>query len=188
VIARAFPGYPTCGLAEPDCHDLVAALRDLLDELHQVVTTLSPEQYARAGEHGGGVGGHVRHSLDHVKTLLASAERECLDYDARARDAAIESDRRAALDLLASLRDRLGALAGLDPQRTLLLATLPASHMTSVTVTTTLGRELAYVISHTIHHNAILALTVRRLGVEPPEHFGWAPSTMRHREQTACAR
>ena len=44
----------------------------------------------------------------------------------------------------------------------------------------TVGRELAYVLSHTIHHNAIIGSMVKALGGVLPERFGYAPSTVRH--------
>ena len=47
---------------------------------------------------------------------------------------------------------------------------------------------MAYVLSHTIHHNAIVAGIVKSLGVTPPETFGYAPSTLRaSRVAQACA-
>jgi uncharacterized damage-inducible protein DinB len=49
-----------------------------------------------------------------------------------------------------------------------------------VVVGTSVGRELAYVLSHTIHHNAIVGAMVKTLGGTPPQRFGYAPSTVRH--------
>jgi hypothetical protein len=44
-------------------------------------------------------------------------------------------------------------------------------------VRSTLGRELAFVASHTIHHFAIVALLLRDMGIGVPARFGYAPST-----------
>lgn len=42
----------------------------------------------------------------------------------------------------------------------------------------TLARELAFVMSHTIHHQAIVALLLEQQGGGvPDERFGYAPST-----------
>jgi uncharacterized damage-inducible protein DinB len=51
-----------------------------------------------------------------------------------------------------------------------------------VEVDTSIGRELAYVLSHTIHHNAIIGAMVKTLGGALPQRFGYAPSTIRHAE------
>jgi uncharacterized damage-inducible protein DinB len=55
-------------------------------------------------------------------------------------------------------------------------------------VETTVGRELAFVLSHTVHHNALIAVMARTLGVPVPDLFGYAPSTIAHLEKAACAR
>jgi len=45
---------------------------------------------------------------------------------------------------------------------------------------TTPERELAFVLSHTIHHHAVLGIMARELGVQAPERFGYAPATITH--------
>jgi hypothetical protein len=44
----------------------------------------------------------------------------------------------------------------------------------------TVGRELQYLLSHTIHHYAIIGSILRAQGREPGPDFGVAPSTLRH--------
>ena len=44
-----------------------------------------------------------------------------------------------------------------------------------------IGRELAYCVGHAIHHYAIIQLISSHLGVEVPEEFGIAPSTLKSR-------
>jgi hypothetical protein len=55
-------------------------------------------------------------------------------------------------------------------------------------VSSTVGRELIYNIEHTIHHLAIVKIALKAIlpSLELPEHFGVAPSTIRHRQE-ACA-
>jgi hypothetical protein len=48
-----------------------------------------------------------------------------------------------------------------------------------------LARELEYLLSHTIHHYALIALALRLQGFEPGEEFGVAPSTLAYWKQTA---
>ena len=57
---------------------------------------------------------------------------------------------------------------------------------TQVTAVTSVGRELAFVMSHTIHHLAVIALLLRDLGIEVPPRFGYAPTTPT-RSATAAA-
>jgi hypothetical protein len=49
------------------------------------------------------------------------------------------------------------------------------------------GRELAFVLSHTVHHNALIAIMAQTLGVPVPARFGYAPSTIAYLEKAECA-
>jgi uncharacterized damage-inducible protein DinB len=55
-------------------------------------------------------------------------------------------------------------------------AQLAADGRTVVT-SSTIGRELAFVISHTIHHSAIINVLLRQRHVSTPTGFGYAAST-----------
>jgi hypothetical protein len=52
------------------------------------------------------------------------------------------------------------------------------------------GRELQYLVAHTVHHFALMAVALRTCGHRLPDEFGVAPSTLRHEESSngACAR
>ena len=45
-------------------------------------------------------------------------------------------------------------------------------------VTSSVGRELAFLASHAVHHFALLAEHLQRHGVPLPAHFGKAPGTV----------
>ena len=45
-----------------------------------------------------------------------------------------------------------------------------------------IGRELGFLLSHTIHHCALIAVMMRLRGLATPPGFGVAPATMRHRD------
>ena len=47
---------------------------------------------------------------------------------------------------------------------------------------TTLGREVAFVLSHTLHHQALIAAHLRATGHDVPDNFGVAPATLQHRD------
>jgi hypothetical protein len=53
---------------------------------------------------------------------------------------------------------------------------------------TSVGRELVFVLSQTAHHNALIGVMAKTLGVPLPEFFGYAPSTIAYLERSACAR
>ena len=70
-----------------------------------------------------------------------------------------------------------------DPER------LPmAREAQTVTLRSTIARELAFVLSHTIHHNATIRGMVIALGLSAPASLGYAPSTLAHMDMCRCVR
>jgi uncharacterized damage-inducible protein DinB len=55
----------------------------------------------------------------------------------------------------------------------------------TVRAATTVGRELAFVINHTVHHSALVAVLLEQAGRVRPARFGLAPTTPL---EVACAR
>ena len=163
-------------------HDQAALfpLADLLTDTARVVAQLAPEEYTDSDVPGisGSIGGHVRHCLDHVRALELGIERGLVDYDARRRDIGIESEREAAALSLLAAASRLQTVPGDALQRMVVVRTLVAREGPVVEAMSSVARELAFVVSHTIHHNAQIALLAHRLGSSRlPRRFGVAPST-----------
>jgi hypothetical protein len=127
------------------------------------------------------VGPHVRHVIEHVEALFAGPRTGVLDYDSRARDRALESDPHLAQQRLLALQQRLGQLsaAQLDaPVQVLGQAGLEGEF--NFRVASSVGRELAFLASHAVHHFALLAAHCREHRIPTPAHFGQAPSTVAH--------
>ena len=165
---------------------IIAVLRQLAD----VIRAMTDEQYRRkpGGVVSSNVGGHVRHCLDHVEALLAGLEEGELSYDHRQRGTEVETNRQAALDVIRLQERQLLALPPHVERRPLRLSAMVSSCLPPTEVETTAGRELAFVLSHTIHHNALIAVMARTLGSPVPDRFGYAPSTIAHLEKAACVR
>jgi len=164
---------------------IVTVLRQLAD----VIRAMTDGQYRTkpVGVVSSNVGGHVRHCLDHVDALLAGVERGELDYDRRKRGTKVETSRTAALDAIGRQEQELRAFPSRSEKRPLRLLAMVSTELPPVEVETTVGRELAFVLSHTVHHNALIAVMARTLGVPIPERFGYAPSTIAHLERALCA-
>jgi uncharacterized damage-inducible protein DinB len=162
----------------------------LLWQLAGVIERLTDNQYTMkpVGIVESSIGGHVRHCLDHVSALLAALGTGEINYDHRARGTPIESDRRAALDEIARLEAQVAELSSAHLHKPIQLSVMMTCGGPSMRVATSVGRELAYVLSHTIHHNALVGTMVKLLGGWLPERFGYAPSTVAHLERLACAR
>ena len=165
---------------------LVGLLRQLAD----VIARLHDAQYTQTpvGAMAGSVGGHVRHCLDHVRLLLVSVKTGHLDYDDRQRNTPVECSRCCALSEIDELVAHLLHLPVDTMDRPVRLRALLNSTDEPVEVETSVGRELAFVLSHTIHHDALIGAMVRTLGGWLPEQFGYAPSTIKHLEASECVR
>jgi uncharacterized damage-inducible protein DinB len=130
-------------------------------------------------EVSGSVGEHVRHALDHIAALLARPPAAMLTYDRRQRGTDVETDPSAALRQILRLKAALVLCAARSHDEPLQVVSMVSGSGESLTSWSTLGRELAFVVSHTIHHQAMIALLLSFQGLQAPERFGYAPSTPR---------
>ncbi len=168
---------------------------ELLDSLPAGLYVARPPNFER-----GGVGVHLRHVLDHYDAFLDGLELGRIDYDARERDPATEIDIAVARARVCATMARMTAnCAGSEGSRSAASRELEvamdlggrtnsgANHC--VSSASSVGRELQYLVAHTVHHFALMAVALRLSGHEPGPEFGVAPSTLRHEAATrgACA-
>ena len=171
-----------------------APLSRSLRELRTLLSGLTPAQYgARAGDlfADGTIGGHVRHCLDHARALCDAGRNGIVDYDHRTRGTSIETDPAAAGAEIERLIVLIEGLSTVDPDHPLGVSVMTSREGESVMLRSSLARELAFVLSHTIHHNAIIRGIALSQGRAVPDSFGFAPSTLAHRDAsggTGCAR
>lgn len=176
-------------LAGHTCASLVVAIRAVLAQLHGALESLSDAHYAArpVGVFESSIGGHVRHCLDHIASICSARAADTLDYDLRERGTTVEGDRLCAIREINRLTTLLEHWSDAHIERRIRLTVTLSGDGTRAMVDSTLGRELAFVHSHTIHHNATIASMARTLGVALPEHFGYAPATLAYLRQQACA-
>lgn len=136
----------------------------------------------------GSIGAHVRHNLEHFRLFFAGLRTGRIDYEERQRDSLTEVDREAALSEILDLCKRLWELSGED--RPLRLMSRNIRGTDCLWVPTSVARELDFLLSHTIHHYALIAVMCRLENVPLEADFGMAPSTLRYLEglKTPCAR
>lgn len=149
---------------------------------------LDPALYAgRDRRHG--VGPQFRHVIEHYEVFLAGAPEGRVDYDDRRRDARLDDDRGEALHRLTGI---CAALAALAPERLgdALRIKMDCGEGCEEDpwAASTTKRELQFLLSHTVHHYALIAQLLKARGVEPAAGFGVAPSTLRYwRQQQPAA-
>jgi uncharacterized damage-inducible protein DinB len=157
------------------------ALWRLLDELETLLMEVVPDVYCArfATDVSGSIGEHVRHSLDHVSALLTADRSATLSYDRRHRGTAVETDVSEALRQIQQLKDALNAWSTRSLDEPIRVTSMISPSADAVTGWSTLARELAFVVSHTIHHQAINGVLLAIHGRVVPERFGHSPSTPR---------
>ena len=175
--------------AEP-CHaqHLLDAARAVLHQGSDLLGHISAETYRRKvpSVFNGSIGGHYRHCLDHFTSLLQGIAERHVDYDCRARDPRLESDPAYALQVTGRILDQLTALPLAQWRAT--VSVRSAVHYgsgDSPRSESTLARELSYAIAHSLHHYALIAVMAGLLAIDLPEHFGMAPSTVKHRNASS---
>ncbi|GAB4223310.1 MAG: hypothetical protein Kow0062_23160 [Acidobacteriota bacterium] len=193
LASWAVPGGSREGEGMDDLAVLVGRNVALLRDADRLIAGLEPDAYAApapgAGDADHGVGSQLRHVLEFYGCLLAQWPEGSIDYDARPRERALETDPGAARARIARLVEGLDALAPVIARTPLTVRQDAGPDDAGPSVQSTLGRELAFLASHTIHHLALVAVLLRARGITVPDDFGVAPSTLAHRaSRDRCAR
>jgi uncharacterized damage-inducible protein DinB len=153
------------------------ALAECLHQLASLIEATADADYTWRHPSGvsGSIGAHVRHCLDHVHAIIEGAGTH-MTYDDRRRATRAEQDRDFAVG---QLHQAVRALSrpGERIEQHVTLDVQVDRDGTYVSVASSYGRELAFVLQHTIHHKALIALLLADRGADVPETFALAPST-----------
>lgn len=161
-----------------------------LDQARELVGRVSAVQYSAPHAHcyGGSIGGHIRHCIEHFEGFRRGLESGSIDYDDRDRGTPEESDPSAALetldDLVAWFRENSGTFCNSDP---LLIKIDCGGDCEPDWEASTVGRELQFLASHTVHHFAIVGIMCEAQSIPVAVEFGVAPSTLKHEIRTGAA-
>lgn len=157
----------------------VTPLLTLLYQMGKTIERVDDHLYAAPapGRTSGGVGSHVRHCLDHVSALLSATRTGVCEYDRRRRNTAVETSRAAACKRIVELTSALVCLDALVLDDPVLVESQLEPGGAMILTRSSVCRELAFVISHTIHHNAIVGQMLQSHGVALDNRYGVAPST-----------
>ena len=162
---------------------LVQAVIEALVQGENLLREIDDAAYSRAlpVAFNASIGGHYRHCLDHFRSLLGASASDELNYDQRERGTVIERDRLAALAATRELRE---AFSRWTPEllNNSLTVTCKTSYAAthSQTASSTVRREIMYVVAHAVHHYALIGIMCGLMGGNLPAGFGVAPSTLKH--------
>ena len=165
----------------------------LLKSAIELLNSFNDSQYSmrQVNESKSGVGPHLRHVIDHYHCMLMGVIGDKIDYDHRERADTIESSVSRATEVMHEL------IAGLEGAKSFSKDKKFAVRMDCGTnnendvqawCESTLGRELQFLVSHTVHHFAIIDIYCQVMGISVPEGFGIAPSTLKYMQCSSINR
>jgi uncharacterized damage-inducible protein DinB len=161
-------------------HRNLEALRQASSLLHEL-----DDETFRATPCGLGplrVSSHLRHVIEFYECFLDGLERAHIDYDARQRDESLERSTGHAARRIEEIIERMQSHPRLrsDAALSVRIEDSGAQEFEDPFLPSSVSRELMTLFSHTIHHFALIATTLRALGQEPGSEFGVALSTLRY--------
>lgn len=163
----------------------IAVLEQLIELLRGLPLGYYHEPLEPLHEHS--VGQHTRHLVEFYECLLEGYQQGRVNYDARQRNIRLETDKAYAIQTVENIVAQLSTIA---PSATPLHLEQAFGSEHPVAFATSLDRELAYMVEHSIHHMAIIKIGLNQSHPEVPipAHFGVAHSTIqyRHHQQTSA--
>ncbi len=158
-----------------------------LKQIEELLNTLNKEQYNTAVESlsNSTIGQHTRHILEFYSCLVCNSD-QTISYDNRKRDLNLETMPNMALETIATLCEQI---CELNDSRINLAGDYCEDNGVCVSVETTVFRELAYCLEHSIHHQALIKVGLFEMGIKHKvnSNFGIAPATIRHQKNCVNA-
>lgn len=152
----------------------------------ELLSDVSDKQYSsNNGKYNkSGIGRHFRHIIEHYYSLLAE-KNGFVDYDARERDLRLENDRKFMISSMEEVSESLKTFSFNDLEMKIKVRSNEGiGEDGSPLSESTIRRELQFLISHTVHHYALIGLILKTMGFEPSPEFGIAPSTLKHEQES----
>jgi uncharacterized damage-inducible protein DinB len=160
------------------CSNILFQLTDLVDQLHEndFVKPAETLSYSTIGQ-------HLRHTLEFFICFERGFDQGLINYDKRAHDKLIETDKFLALSAISKITDFINNVSD-KPLK--LEVGYDLEKETFITIDTTATRELVYNIEHAVHHMAIMKIGIKEIApyVKLAPDFGIAASTIRYKENS----
>lgn len=157
------------------------ALLTVVEQINHVLNQFSPEEYRMPlpEYEGNSIGQHFRHILEFFQCLDKGAPDGLVDYAGRPRNLQFESDPRLAAAAFDAFADRLLELQPDAPVS--VRAEFGSAERPDYA--STVGRELAFVYDHAIHHLAIIRIGLNGhfRHIKSSKDLGVSPATVKFR-------
>ena len=124
------------------------------------------------------LGQHARHIVEHYQCFFKQMQQgKTLNYDLRCRDPRLDTERKTCLSEIDHL------IAEFKSFQTVDFDLQTSDDYSQYDARSSLCRELMFLVSHTEHHNAMIAAMKRLVGDEVDASFGVANATLNHIER-----
>lgn len=165
---------------------LVKSSHSILSQLANLLEQIEESDFIKPCPSLGNstIGQHLRHTLEFFLCLESGCECGVVNYDKRAHDKLIESDKHIAYSTINRIKDFVG-----NNQTDFNLKLEVGYQLDSEefqVMNTNYFRELTYNIEHAVHHMAIMKIGIREVAsyISLPKDFGIAASTIRYQESS----
>lgn len=163
---------------------VLAGLDGMMLDCSRIIAQLPVAAYCAAPGGKSSIGAHMRHVLEFVQVLVDNLEGGVIDYETREHNAAYENDPAFVATTLPQLHAQLArALTRYGAYHPLLLRETASVGGPKLTVTTSLGREVLFMLQHGVHHLAIVKMLAEAMGYDLGNSLGIAVATQEYREQ-----
>lgn len=155
-----------------------------LEEIKQLTIKLSDKEYVYASKllSGATIGQHIRHILEFYQSVFNGENSKVINYDNRKRNLEIEKNRIVAIQIIDEICTNL--IQNLKDKKFVLEGNFCTVEGNQIQIQTTLNRELAYCLEHSIHHQALIKVGLIELEKTNliNNDFGIAPATIRYKK------
>ena len=158
--------------------DLIQESTGVLDDAKIYLNQLSDEEYTQEIElmSNSTIGQHTRHFIEFFQCLLGQVDKQEVNYCLRERNLSIQERPQMAIQAIDDVIGRLDLLILENPVQFF------TAKDSTISIPSTVARELSYNIEHCIHHLALIKIGLKILKPEMklPSAFGVAASTINH--------
>lgn len=163
---------------------LIQAHTKVLGQLINLLGNLSKEQLTYKSNllYNASIGEHIRHIIEFYRCCLLQSKNGIINYDSRPREKLLENDPNATIKAISEIISQVNNVK--KEKKSLYLQ---SQCIDSAGIPTNLERELVFCLDHCIHHQSIIKIGLKDMGIDKliDKDFGVAFSTQSYRKQCA---
>ena len=150
---------------------LIQSSQTILSQLTSLIDQIEESDYSKPCPSLGNssIGQHLRHTLEFFLCLESGCDSGIVNYDKRAHDKLIESDKYIAASTIERIKDFVSTRK--DDFILKLEVSYNLNSNESQVMDTNYFRELTYNIEHAVHHMAIMKIGIKVIGMATSLQF-----------------